>query len=400
VRPAIRVPPENRNLTLADIAGDDPQLKRTVRRAARVSSSGLPILIQGPTGTGKECLARALHEAGDRASRPFVALNCAAFPETLIESELFGYGPGAFTGARKEGRKGKILQASGGTLFLDEIGDMPLTLQTRLLRVLEEQEVTPLGSEHVVSVDLRIMCASHRRLRDMVAQGTFREDLYYRLNGMTFELPALADRADKHGLIRRLLARETNGAGKSIDTNALQKLVAYRWPGNIRELSNVIRGALAICEGGIIRASDLPPEIESTDDTPAVIRAPASSMAGDFAAATREPASSTAGDFAAAACDPASSTAGDSATETRATASSTANRGGLTAIAKTSTALAPTNGLRRAERDAVLDAIKANDGNMAGAARTLQISRNTLYRKLRIHGIVVSRIEGLSFRRQ
>jgi transcriptional regulator of acetoin/glycerol metabolism len=344
VRPAIRVPPEHRNLTLADIAGDDPQLMRTVRRAARVTSSGLPILIQGPTGTGKECLARALHDAGERASRPFVAVNCAAFPETLIESELFGYGPGAFTGARKEGRKGRILQSSGGTLFLDEIGDMPLTLQTRLLRVLEEQEVTPLGSEQVLSVDLRIMCASHRRLRDMVAQGTFREDLYYRLNGMTFELPALAERADKHALIRRLLAREANGAGKSIDTAALQKLSAYGWPGNIRELSNAIRGALAICEGGIIRASDLPPEIEGTDSTDA----------------ERDSASSPGG-------------------------------GGF--------APAPANGLRRAERDAVLDAIKANDGNMAGAARTLGISRNTLYRKLRSHGIVVSRIEGLSLRR-
>src|SRR6185312_10837850 len=155
-----------------------------IRKASRVASSTLPILIQGPTGSGKECLARAVHAASSRSARAFVAVNCAALPETLIESELFGYGPGAFTGARKEGRKGKIVQASGGTLFLDEIGDMPLLLQTRLLRVLEEQEVIPLGADTAVQVDLRVICASNQDLRGMIAGGSFREDLYYRLNGI------------------------------------------------------------------------------------------------------------------------------------------------------------------------------------------------------------------------
>jgi sigma-54 dependent transcriptional regulator, acetoin dehydrogenase operon transcriptional activator AcoR len=158
-----------RPLTLEELAGEDPQMLRNVRSARRIATSRVPVLIQGPTGAGKEIFARALHVASGRAAHQFVALNCAAIPESLIESELFGYASGAFTGARKEGMKGKILQSSGGTLFLDEIGDMPLALQTRLLRVLEEQEVVPLGTETLVKVDLRVVCASHQNLRDMIA---------------------------------------------------------------------------------------------------------------------------------------------------------------------------------------------------------------------------------------
>ncbi|HLS82971.1 MAG TPA: sigma-54-dependent Fis family transcriptional regulator, partial [Steroidobacter sp.] len=153
------------SLTLEELAGEDPQMLRNVRSAHRIATSRVPVMIQGPTGAGKEVFARALHAASDRAAAPFVALNCAAIPESLIESELFGYRSGAFTGARREGFKGKLLQSSGGTLFLDEIGDMPLLLQTRLLRVLEEQEVAPLGSETPVKVDLRVICASHQNLR-------------------------------------------------------------------------------------------------------------------------------------------------------------------------------------------------------------------------------------------
>ncbi len=166
-------------LTLEDLAGEDPQMLRNVRSAYRIADSGVSVLIQGPTGSGKEAFAHAMHLVSRRAERPFVAVNCAAIPETLIESELFGYKPGAFTGARKEGMRGKILQSAGGTLFLDEIGDMPLTLQTRLLRVLEEQEIVPLGSETAIKVDLHVLAASHRNLREMIANGTFREDLYY-----------------------------------------------------------------------------------------------------------------------------------------------------------------------------------------------------------------------------
>jgi transcriptional regulator of acetoin/glycerol metabolism len=268
----IRFPPlrQKTPLTLEEIAGEDPQMLRNVRSARRIASSRVPVMIQGPTGAGKEVFARALHAASDRASMPFVALNCAAIPESLIESELFGYRSGAFTGARREGMKGKILQSSGGTLFLDEIGDMPLALQTRLLRVLEEHEVVPLGTEVPIKVDLRVICASHRNLREMIARGEFREDLYYRLNGITLELPPLAERTDKERLIREFLASETtDGRPAAIETAAFQRLNEYRWPGNIRELRNVIRTALAICEGGVVRLDDLPREVREVCPTEA-----------------------------------------------------------------------------------------------------------------------------------
>jgi transcriptional regulator of acetoin/glycerol metabolism len=250
------------SLTLTELAGEDPQMLRNVRCAQRIASSRVPVMIQGPTGAGKEMFARALHTASDRAAKPFVALNCAAIPESLIESELFGYASGAFTGARKGGMKGKILQSSGGTLFLDEIGDMELALQTRLLRVLEEQEVMPLGTETVLKVDLRVICASHQDLRAMIGRGEFREDLYYRLNGITIELPPLAQRADKERLIREILAAESSdGRPAAIEMEAFQQLLHYGWPGNVRELRNVIRTALAICDGGVIRLEDLPSEL-------------------------------------------------------------------------------------------------------------------------------------------
>ena len=235
---------------------------RNMRNAQRVADCAVSVLIRGPTGSGKEAFARAIHLASNRARRAFVAVNCAAIPESLIESELFGYTAGAFTGARREGMRGRIAQSSGGTLFLDEIGDMPLTLQTRLLRVLEDQEVTPLGSETSVKLDLRVICASHRNLRELLDRGMFREDLYYRLNGITLELPALAARRDKETLIRKCIASEIPaGSSASIEGAALDRLASYNWPGNIRELRNTIRTALAICENSVIRLSDLPAEI-------------------------------------------------------------------------------------------------------------------------------------------
>jgi len=269
-------------LTLEELAGEDPQMQRNVRSAHRIARLAVPVMIQGPTGAGKEVFARALHAASDRAAQPFVALNCAAIPESLIESELFGYRPGAFTGARREGMRGKILQSSGGTLFLDEIGDMPLALQTRLLRVLEEQEVVPLGTETPVKVDLRVISASHRNVRHMIARAEFREDLYYRLNGITLELPPLAARTDKERLIREFLAAETSdGRPAAIEVAAFQRLLAYSWPGNVRELRNVIRTALAICDGGVVRLGDLPSELRAEDPMPAEPGPPATSTVRD-----------------------------------------------------------------------------------------------------------------------
>jgi transcriptional regulator of acetoin/glycerol metabolism len=323
-----------RELTFEQLAGSDPQMMALARKASRVAQSTLPVLIQGATGSGKECFARALHAQSSRKTHAFVAVNCAALPEALIESELFGYGPGAFTGARKEGRKGKIVQSSGGTLFLDEIGDMPSHLQTRLLRVLEEQEVTPLGSETAVPLDLRVVCASNRDLHQMLLAGEFREDLYYRLNGILLELPTLEARTDKGTLIRHLLEEEGEDHG-TIDAAAFDHLLRYTWPGNIRELRNVIRSAFAICDGSRIRVEDLPARL--LQDT-----------AGKCKSASQ------------GSVPPDSSSLSD------------------------------------AERDTLLSAIRSNRGNLCHTAEQLGISRNSLYRKLKRHGIGVSRVEGLS----
>ncbi len=325
-------------LTLEDLAGEDPQMLRNVRSAYRIADSGVSVLIQGPTGSGKEAFAHAMHLVSRRADRPFVAVNCAAIPETLIESELFGYKPGAFTGARKEGMRGKILQSAGGTLFLDEIGDMPLALQTRLLRVLEEQEIVPLGSESAIKVDLHVLAASHRNLREMIANGSFREDLYYRLNGITLELPALRDRADKERVIHHALAAETgNGRPAAIEMDALQRLLAYPWPGNIRELRNVIRTALAICEGGVVRGIDLPREIRDVH-VDASDRGIGTLVSGEAAAGAQ---------------------AGTN----------------------------PANPLRAAERAALVRVIAECHGNMTRVASQLGMSRNTLYRRMKRHAI-------------
>lgn len=247
---------------LDSLAGEDPVMQRTLSQAKRLVNRKVNILIQGETGSGKEIFARALHKSSERASKPFVALNCAAIPESLIESELFGYAPGSFTGGRSKGMKGLIQQSDGGTLFLDEIGDMPLHLQTRLLRVLSENEVMPIGAEKPVRVELTVIAASHRDLRTMIAEGEFREDLYYRLDGATLYLPPLREREDICFIIERLLQSESESqGGVCVTAQALDALTRYPWPGNIRELRNALRYALAISEDGQIRLSDLPREV-------------------------------------------------------------------------------------------------------------------------------------------
>jgi transcriptional regulator of acetoin/glycerol metabolism len=338
------LPARASSLTLEQLAGEDPQMLRNIRCAHRIADTNVSVLIQGPTGSGKEAFAHAMHLASRRAGRPFIAVNCAAIPETLIESELFGYKPGAFTGARREGLRGRIVQSSTGTLFLDEIGDMPHALQSRLLRVLEEREVVPLGSESAIAVDLHVLAASHRNLREMIAHGAFREDLYYRLNGITLELPALRERSDKERLIEHALAAETgNGRPAAIERDAQQRLLAYSWPGNIRELRNVIRTALAICEGGVVRAMDLPREIrdgeslhdERLDRIPGRLPAP---LPVSGSGSTED-------------CEPSC------------------------------------NRLQAAERAALLRAMEELHGNMSRVAAELGVSRNTLYRKIKRHGI-------------
>lgn len=250
---------------LRELAGNDANMARNVQQALRVVDKGLAILLQGESGTGKEAFAKAIHEASARRSKAFVAVNCAAIPDTLIESELFGYKEGAFTGARSKGARGKIQQAHGGTLFLDEIGDMPLAMQTRLLRVLAEREVTPLGSEIQVPVDIQIVCATHRDLNELVTNGQFRLDLFYRLNGVTLVLPSLHERTDKESLIRELLQEEGQvlyARAGTASLHALTALQTYHWPGNIRQLKNTLRAALALSGGEAIELEHLPVDIQ------------------------------------------------------------------------------------------------------------------------------------------
>jgi transcriptional regulator of acetoin/glycerol metabolism len=326
--------------------GEDIQMRKNLACGRQLFAKQVPILLHGATGTGKEAFAKSLHRTGLWSDKPFVTVNCAAIPESLIESELFGYTRGAFTGAAKEGRVGKILQSNGGTLFLDEIGDMPLMLQTRLLRVIEEREVVPLGSDQPIPVDLHVISATHRDVHQMIQEGQFREDLYYRLNGITLHLPLLRDRGDKADLIRTLLREENAGQDcVRIEEDAFAKLMEYSWPGNIRQLRNALRTASALCRDGIIRASNLPQEILDTD-TPAP---PAAAVPA--AALTTLPAEGSAG--------------------------------------AASSESSPSAALREAECAALLRELERMRWNISRTAQTLGISRNTLYRKIHKHRILL-----------
>jgi len=318
-------------LNLDTLNTGDARLQAVIDRTRRLLGRDIPILIQGESGAGKEMLAKAFHNSGPRRDAPFVALNCASIPESLIESELFGYQGGAFTGARKEGAPGKIQQAHGGTLFLDEIGDMPLNLQARLLRVLQERCVTPLGSTRTVQVDISLVCATHRKLREEVARGHFREDLYYRLNGMSVTLPALRERTDIRALVAKLAAAETasRGAAVQFSAGALLAIEGYGWPGNIRQLFNVIRVAIALLDDDetLITETHLPEELF---EAPLAAPAVATPAFDPWAAAPLE----------------------------------------------------GQNSLDAISRQAAQRAVEAAGGNISSAARQLGISRNTLYRKL------------------
>ncbi len=242
----------------------DARLKSHLDTGTRVLARGTPVLLRGETGSGKEVLARAIHAASPRAAGPFVAVNCASLPEQLIEAELFGYRAGAFTGAERGGRRGRIAQADGGTLFLDEIGDMPLMLQARLLRVLDDRMVTPLGADDARPVDFLLISASHRQLDKLVTEGGFRQDLYFRLAGLELVLPPLRDRDDRAQLIRDVLADE--GAGSSdISAQAWDLLMRHPWPGNVRQLRHVIRSAVALAAGGHLAIEHFPSLTGSAD---------------------------------------------------------------------------------------------------------------------------------------
>ena len=247
------------------ILGDSPALAKAKQEAAQAAAGNVTVLIQGESGTGKELFARAIHNASARRDKPIIAINCAAIPEALLESELFGYEEGAFTGARRGGKPGKFELADGGTVFLDEIGDMSLSLQAKLLRVLQERKIERVGSTETTAIDVRIIAATHKDIEAMVRQGEFRQDLYYRINVFPLQIPSLRQRRqDLPLLIERFLARYRDKMAKNvegIDADAYACLLEYGWPGNIRELENTIEYLVSIADGEIIEQRHIPQRI-------------------------------------------------------------------------------------------------------------------------------------------
>lgn len=303
----------------------DPQIAAAIEKVTKVLGRDIPILIMGETGTGKELLAQAIHNDSPRSKSPFVAVNCASIPETLIESELFGYEDGAFTGARKKGSIGKILQANGGTLFLDEIGDMPLSLQAHLLRVLQERMVTPLGSTKSIPVNVELICATNRNLREQIAKGDFREDLYYRLNGLIVKLPPIRERTDLEAVINKILAQKSNGNHYSVAPDVMPLLKQHNWPGNFRQLTNVLRTAVVMAdECDQIKKEHLPDDF--FEDIILLQNSVAHQNASRF--------------------------------------------------------IASGSNLEEMEISAIQKSLEINHGNVAATARALGVSRNTIYRKI------------------
>lgn len=314
----------------------EPRIARCIQQATRVVDRDIPILILGETGVGKEVFVKALHQASGRAQKPMVAVNCAAIPAELVESELFGYEKGAFTGASSRGAVGLVRKADGGMLFLDEIGEMPLGAQARLLRVLQEREVMPLGSAESYPVDIRLVSATNQGLQGKVESGQFRRDLYYRISGLNLELPPLRERADRRELCRRLYQRyRERHHGPELPEDILDLFERHRWPGNIRQLINVLQVALAMAESGSLAMWHLPDDFirdlqgHGAEQRPRAVVEPPALVAG------------------------------------------------------TDLATAPAAG----DGDNLLSVYKQYRGNVSRTARHLGYSRNTVYKRLRDLGV-------------
>ncbi|MCW6535690.1 PEP-CTERM-box response regulator transcription factor [Sphingomonas lycopersici] len=259
---------------MAGLISAAPEMLKVTRTIERVAPADVSVMLLGASGTGKELLARGVHDASPRRTGAFVAINCAAIPETLLESELFGHEKGAFTGAVKT-TEGKIEQAHGGTLFLDEIGDVPLPLQVKLLRFLQERTIERIGGRRAIAVDTRIVCATHRDIDAMVAAGSFREDLYYRLAEIVIRIPSLAERPGDAALLARHFvtryAATMNPAVTGLSPDARAAIDAWGWPGNVRELENRVKRAVIMADGKLVTAADL--DLAEPDDTPINLRA-------------------------------------------------------------------------------------------------------------------------------
>ncbi len=383
-------------LTFDDIITRSPAMERVLRLGDRAASSHIPILIEGESGVGKELIARAIQGSGDRASKPFVTVNCGAIPENLVESILFGHEKGAFTGAAEK-HVGKFQEAHGGTLFLDEVGELPLDVQVKLLRALQESEIDPVGARRPVRIDFRLISATNRRLLDLVKEGRFREDLYYRLNVFPIWTPPLRDRLeDIPDLARHFLARfaaeENKPQVASIAPETIALLQSFDWPGNIRQLENAVFRAVVLCDGTYLQPDDFP-QIQAMRGAGAVpVSTPAGTsggysgadMIGVAAAGSPEGRGLAAGGEPPAASGVVDTRHGD------------LGQGGFAGVAE---GVAPFGFMRAlddtghvktleaVERDMIVTAIDHYGGRMAEVARRLGIGRSTLYRKLKDYGL-------------
>lgn len=315
----------NRN----QIIGHSPAIERVLETVSHVAPTEATVMLTGESGTGKELIAAALHNNSDRNQGPFIKINCAAITETLLESEMFGHEKGAFTGANRR-KEGCFVRADGGSLFLDEIGEMPLTMQVKLLRVLQEREITRVGGETVIKVDVRLIVATNRDLPEMIQSGTFREDLYYRLNVVIVQIPTLRDRKEDIPMLGqyflKVFSDQNRKAIKGFSPNSMDKLIRHPWPGNVRELMNAVERAVVLARSDYIRVVDLP-----------------------MIATESEPANEREGP------DPSDSKANDQTLET-------------------------------VEQITILNTLDAAHGNKSEAARRLGITRKTLHKKLKKYG--------------
>lgn len=250
------------NYSIASIIGTSDAITSFKSQLLRYAQTDSPVLLLGATGTGKELAASAIHSASPRQEGPYVSINCAAIPKDLFESEIFGYAPGAFSGAHKDGKIGQIELADEGTLFLDEIGDLPMYAQVKLLRVLEDKRLTRLGSSQVREINFRLVAATNCDLQSMIKSGNFREDLFYRINPMTLRLPPLCERTDDIPMLVADILQRMGSTSTVCTEKAMQVLTHYHWPGNIRELRNVVLRALSLCQNQRITLADLPPELQ------------------------------------------------------------------------------------------------------------------------------------------
>ncbi len=347
-------------LSFDDMIAAAPPMRQVVRLGQRAASSNIPILILGESGVGKEVIARCIQGASERSGRPFITVNCGAIPENLVESTLFGHEKGSFTGAVSK-QLGKFAEADGGTLFLDEVGELPLEMQVKLLRALQEGEVDPIGARRPVKVDVRIVSATNKDLSQLVAEGRFREDLYYRLNVFPIDMPPLRERReDIPAMVQHFIKRFNASEGTKVSgasAAAMSVLNAYDWPGNVRQLENMIFRAVVLCEGDELVPRDFPQLASLMDELPDVESIATNDPANDYTPAPTEAVS-------------VSSSEGDAPVQVM-------DRAGELRT------------LEEVERDLIQYAIDFYAGHMSEVARKLGIGRSTLYRKVREHDLRV-----------